>query len=705
MSILNRFKAGKYKSTQASSFWLDDDFDVEFKSEAGIDYTKLAAAQRAIGNFVNIVTGKPIPVVFQSNDSSYTDGQTVTIGTKLDGKNFDPAVGLALHEGSHIAHTNFDLFKHTNGGPTSYLANTQFAKRCSDMITKPLWDADHRVIKDLLNWIEDRRIDYKIYTTAPGYRMYYEAMYDKYFNDKVIDKALIAGEKCQETMDDYMFHIINLTNPNRQLTSLKQLRAIWDIIDLKNIQRLQTTDDALTIACNVFTIIKQAEDDNKSNPQDLDNQPKQDDGDPTPGNGGSGQGDGESNSGGGGEGDGEENSDGDDDANSDNDSNADSRSNNTSKMSPNDLNKLAKAIEKQRDFLDSKSTKTGKLTKSQASTISAMREAGVESRSVSTSEDGKSNFVDTVVIKKLTPAIICSLPGLFNSNSNYFVNGQYNYDTLLASNPNDYKVRRIKPLQDAIMNGIVLGKQLGRKLQLRNADRNLKTTRLETGKIDRRLIAQLGYNNANVFHRIITDRFKNYFIHISIDASGSMSGHKFENAIASAVAVAQAASMTTGIRIQISLRGTNSLNGRNEKAVTIYAYDSALDKMSKIRNMFKYLDTFGCTPEGIAFKSIEKDIKADAKGDECIFVNYSDGAPTDISGCGYYYDGVAYTRRVITGFREIGINIISYFITEGNGYGAGSFKTMYGPDASFIKPTNMNEVSKTLNSKFLEISR
>jgi len=693
MSILNRFKAGKYKSTQASSFWLDDDFDVEFKSESGIDYAKLAAAQRAIGNFVNIVTGKPIPVVFQSNDSSYTDGETVTIGTKLDGKNFDPAVGLALHEGSHIAHTNFDLFKHTNGGPTSYLANTQFAKRCSDMITTTLWDADHRVIKDLLNWIEDRRIDYKIYTTAPGYRMYYEAMYNKYFNDKVIDKALIAGEKCQETMDDYMFHIINLTNPNRQLNSLKQLRAIWDIIDLKNIQRLQTTDDALTIACNVFTIIKQAEADNKSNPQDLDNQPKQDDGEPASGNGGSGQGDGE------------ENSDSDDDADSDNDSNADSKSNNTSRMSPSDLNKLAKAIEKQRDFLDSKSTKTGKLTKSQASTISAMREAGVESRSVSTSEDGKGDFVDTIVIKKLTPAIICSLPGLFNTNSNDFVNGKYNYDTLLANNPNDYKVHKIKPLQDAVMNGIVLGKQLGRKLQLRNADKNLKTTRLETGKIDRRLIAQLGYNNANVFHRIITDRFKNYFIHISIDASGSMSGHKFENAIASAVAVAQAASMTTGIRIQISLRGTSSFTNRGEKAVTIYAYDSALDKMSKIRNMFKYLDTFGCTPEGIAFKSIEKDIKADAKGDECIFVNYSDGAPTDVSGCGYNYDGVAYTRRVITGFREIGINIISYFITEGNGYGAGSFKTMYGPDASFIKPTNMNEVSKTLNSKFLEISR
>ena len=694
MSILNRFKAGKYNSTQASSFWLNDDFDVEFKSEAGIDYTKLAAAQRAIGNFVNIVTGKPIPVVFQSNDSSYTDGETVTIGTKLDGKNFDPAVGLALHEGSHIAHTDFNLFKHTNGGATSFLPNTQFAQRCNDMIKMQLFDSDYRVIKDLLNWIEDRRIDYKIYTTAPGYRMYYEAMYDKYFNDKIIDKALIAGEKCQETMDDYMFHIINLTNPKRQLTSLKQLRAIWDIIDLKNIQRLQTTTDALDVACNVFIIIKQAEADAESQPQDLNNQPTQDDGDPIDG------GDAEGNSGGDDDGTG----DGDDESDNNRDGNA--KSNNTSKMSNSDLNKLAKAIENQRDFLDNKSTKKGRLTKSQSSTISAMREAGVESRAVATSEDGKGDFVDTVVIKKLTPAIICSLPGLFNSNSNKFVNGEYNYDTILAANENDYKIRKMKPMQVAVMNGIALGKQLGRKLQLRNADRNLKTTRLETGKIDRRLIAQLGYNNANVFHRIVTDRFKNYFIHISIDASGSMSGLKFENAIASAVAVAQAASMTTGIRIQISLRGTSSLNARSEKAITIYAYDSALDKMSKIRNMFKYLDTFGCTPEGIAFKSIEKDIKADAKGDECIFVNYSDGAPTDVHGCGYYYDGVAYTRRVITGFREIGINIISYFISaHGEGYGTNSFKTMYGPDASFIKPTNMNEVSKTLNAKFLEIAR
>ena len=187
-----------------------------------------------------------------------------------------------------------------------------------------------------------------------------------------------------------------------------------------------------------------------------------------------------------------------------------------------------------------------------------------------------------------------------------------------------------------------------------------------------------------------------------------MSGDKFANALTSAVAVAQAAAMTTGIRVQISLRGTHYLNNsRVERSVTIYAYDSAVDKIHKIKNMFKYLDVFGCTPEGIAFKSIEKDILKDAKGDECIFVNYSDGGPTDISGVARSYDGVAYTKNVINCFRSHGINIISYFICSsyGSDYEQRQFKTMYGPDACFIKPTNMIDVSKTLNQKFLEIAK
>ena len=246
-----------------SSFWLDDDFDTDFTSwdDSGtrkrkiVDHTKLASTQRAISNFVNIVTGKQIPVRFQSADSSYTDGETVTIGTKLEGKNFDPAVGLALHEGSHIAFTDFNILKNCNQIGSAFHSAVAMQGCDPDM---NMTSEQLMIIKDILNWVEDRRIDYRIYTTAPGYRVYYEAMYDKYFNDKVIDKALESGEKCEETWDDYLFHIINFTNPNRQLDALKALRTIWNVVDLKNINRLKNTQDALVVSCEIYKLIKKA---------------------------------------------------------------------------------------------------------------------------------------------------------------------------------------------------------------------------------------------------------------------------------------------------------------------------------------------------------------------------------------------------------------------------------------------------------------
>ena len=682
MSILGKFNGKRYFNNSASSFWLNEDFDTNFKRADGIDYTKLAATQRAIANFVNIVTGKPIPVIFQSTDSSYTDGQSVVIGTKLDDKNFDSAVGLALHEGSHIALTDFDMFK---GGT---LSNSKMAKIIQLNGYDPEMTMTHKdfaIIKDLLNWIEDRRIDFHIYTTAPGYRMYYEAMYDKYFNDKIIDKALRENEKTDESWDDYMFHVINLTNPNRKLQTLKALQDIWDVIDLRNIQRLKSTEDALLVACKVYKLIKDAVAETEKEQQETQQNESDDE---------TQQGD-SSTSGGG---------DADDDDTS-NVTDIESATGNTatsaSSLSSSEQQKLDTAIERQRDFLRGSNKKTGRLTKTQASIVNAVRESGTEVRQVATNESGTADIVDAIVIKKLTPGIIASMPQIFETWADEFISGTRKLDD------KSHKANTILHNDAAVTRGIVLGKMLGRKLQLRNADRTLKTTRLQAGKIDRRLVAQLGFDNANVFHRIVTDRYKNYFIHISIDASGSMQGEKFLNSITSAVAVAQAAAMTTGIRVQISLRGTNSSISNKERAVTLYAYDSAHDKLSKIRNYFKYLSTFGCTPEGIAFKSIEQDIKRDAKGDECIFVNYSDGYPTNVSGCAYQYDGVGFTRRVINGFRELGINIVSYFIT-GSYSGesdSNTFRMMYGVDSKFIDPRNMNDVARTLNSKFLEMAR
>jgi hypothetical protein len=681
----------------ASSFWLDRDFDVDFKrEEGGVDLAKLAAAQRAIANFVNIVTGKQIPVVFQSSDNSYTDGEQVVIGSKLEDKNFDPAVGLALHEGSHILLTDFTMFQAVRGGFTSLIENTKFANAVRMRGLDPnltMTSRDFTIIKDLLNWIEDRRIDYYVYTTAPGYRMYYEAMYDKYFNDKIVDKALKTNEKCDESWDDYFFHVINFTNPNRNLDALKQLRRIWSMIDLRNISRLKSTDDALSVAIDVYKSIKDAVTEIEM-----------------PGNNGQAQGQGQPGEGpaGGGDGSGEPTDINEDDDESDSDSEGDEEGEGNgggSELTQRELDKLQKAIDKQREFLNGDAKKSGKITKKNASIINALRDSDTNIKQVDTSAEGagSANFVDTVVIKKLTPGIICSLSNLFATNSEDYVSGKRDYAADVKKG--SYYARCLKETDDAVTKGIILGKQLGRKLQVRDAERSLKSTRLQSGKIDRRLISQLGYDNVNVFHRIVIDRYKNYFIHISIDASGSMGGTKFYNAITSAVAVAQAASMTTGIRVQISFRGTNSI-GSGDKCITLYAYDSQHDKMSKIKSMFKYLRTFGVTPEGIAFKSIEKEIRAAAKGDECIFINYSDGEPTDISGVQSSYDGVEYTRRIINSFKEAGINVISYFIYQGyiHSNTKYNFTRMYGLDAQFIDPMNMTQVSKTVNQKFLEMA-
>jgi len=53
--------------------------------------------------------------------------------------------------------------------------------------------------------------------------------------------------------------------------------------------------------------------------------------------------------------------------------------------------------------------------------------------------------------------------------------------------------------------------------------------------------------------------------------------------------------------------------------------------------------------------------------------------------------------------RAMGISVLSYFI--GSEYSSGrdndSFTNMYGKDAEFINPTNMMQVAKTMNEKFL----
>ena len=103
----------KYNSSYWLQDWEDDDIVIDSMTEIekkSNDIYKLASAKRAISNFVNIVTNDSIPVVFSQRGDSYTDGKSVVIGASVvEPKDFDVAVGLALHEGSHIKLSNFQL--------------------------------------------------------------------------------------------------------------------------------------------------------------------------------------------------------------------------------------------------------------------------------------------------------------------------------------------------------------------------------------------------------------------------------------------------------------------------------------------------------------------------------------------------------------------------------------------------------------------
>ena len=254
MALREKYSASN-RTNNYSSFWLDNGwdnntsiFDEDEPKKKGVDLVALASYRRAISNFVSIVTGESdIKVTFNTSGDSYTDGKSVTISSKLDDKLFDSTVGLALHEGSHIKLSDFDFLKNLeNSIPQEYFNRAEaLGIERYEVIGK---------LKDLLNYVEDRRIDYFVFSNSPGYKGYYHSMYDKYFHANVIDKALVSKEYTSVDWDSYMFRIINLTNKNSLLDVLPGLREIKTEI-FSNVKTLDSTAEAFSVALNVFNII------------------------------------------------------------------------------------------------------------------------------------------------------------------------------------------------------------------------------------------------------------------------------------------------------------------------------------------------------------------------------------------------------------------------------------------------------------------
>jgi len=692
-----------------SSFWYDDfetdDIIIDNLSEIqkkSLDLYKLASSKRAISNFVNIVTNESIPVKFKERGDSYTDGKSVVIGSKIEQpKDFDVAVGLALHEGSHIKLSDFKLLNDLYNLIPTHISE--------GAIKKGIYNTQE-IIKNLWNYVEDRRIDNFVFKSAPGYRNYYRKMYDKYFNDRLIDKALLTDEFTEESVESYMFRIINLHNKNTKLSKLNGLRKIYKLIDLKNISRLKNSNDSFDVALEIFKVILSnmndafTDENNPPNPkpQKTDNLDGSDEGD-----GGSSDGTmsdedfndlmdsigkspmtGDSNdTPTGGSGMDVENLP--DNLEGGKESKDDSKSDSSVKLTDRQKSLLKSKIQKQKKFLDGDIQKKS-ITKTDSKNLNAIEESGSELKEVGKKADGYGygRTTQCIVVKKLTKSLFESEMFPMTSNNYWDIE--------------KYGVVRMT-YQDEINKGIKLGTMLGKKLQVRGEDKSTVFNRQKVGKIDKRMISSLGFGNENVFQFTEIDSYKKANLHISVDASSSMGGEKWSKTMTNIVALCKAVDMISNLNVQVTFRCTSQ-----NKPYIVMAYDSRVDKFSKVKQMFPALRPNGTTPEGLCFEAIMKEFVPINNDLDSYFLNLSDGQPY-FPGQNFYYGGRTaenHTNKMVKMIESMGIQTLSYFITDWeideNSSDARSFKKMYGKGAKMIDVTNANQITKTMNQLFLQ---
>jgi len=191
-----------------------------------------------------------------------------------------------------------------------------------------------------------------------------------------------------------------------------------------------------------------------------------------------------------------------------------------------------------------------------------------------------------------------------------------------------------------------------------------------------------------------------------------MGGDKWKNTMISTIAMVKAVDMIQNVDVMVSFRSTHDTNSYSRRSgvnspLILVAYDSRVDKFSKVKKMFPNIYPGGTTPEGLCFEAIMNDIIPTTNDRESYFLNISDGMPMFSNNeINYYHqDAVNHTKKQVDEFRKRGIKVLSYFVSDSS-YGREEtitdFKRMYGKDAEMIDLSSVLQISKTMNKKFLE---
>jgi hypothetical protein len=718
------------KTRSYSSFWMDKTWSVDdkfgglggFKSNYSSDIVKairLAAYQRAIGNFTKILTKKDIRLVFSGNES-FTDGNTISIASNLGDKNFDTHVGLALHEASHCILTDFEATKE---------ARSTYSHRWQKLFP-------------LINWIEDRRIDHYVFTSSPGYKAYYHKLYDTYFHSPEVDKLLKSAQtKDASNWQCWELRIVNSLNALADPNAMRGLAEVLGMIDVANIARLKTTGDVVELAVSVLDRIEEIQEEQKplfQTPQ----QQQEGDGEADEQKSGNGS---SSNSA---EDNDEENdqdespresqkqkeedgeaqgsgSNGGDDYGDDDEDDVDGGSsgegNSVEDMSDETQAALNKALNKQEAFMDGKIDDRKQGSKNLQKKLDSLTSAGADIQQVGDSA-GKAQTAIIYDLAKNGRLFMDYLQAKVGSTrkkawqdmtteeraaSETAVRTVNNHplDTAIQGFFYSYSHHADSRYNKAINEGLELGAFLGRKLQLRNETRDLTFNRLNSGLLDSKRIAHAGYGIENVFKQIHIDKYKASNLHISLDASGSMSGGKWEKTLTMTMAIAKAAKSCTNLNVQVSLRHTEN---RTDNPVVVMIYDSRKNPLQLLELALRASCTNSVTPEGLCYEAMIKRNLFVPTTSECdsYMINISDGYP---GGCGGYDGPKAWkhTRDQVTKLEGMGIKTLSFYVVEHTNPGpvGEAFIQMYGAkNSASVGAKDMVGIAKAMNSKFLQMA-
>lgn len=645
-----------------AGYWLSDQYK---EAVVGSDQwiRNLAAIRRSIADYVMIATGKKIPVHFSSGMQSYTDGQEVVIAASDKAEDVDVMCGTALHESSHILLSQ-PWFKFM---PTikTYI-KSMISQTTIPQDQQRLNVTDEQLVQHIhfvMNVMEDRRIDRWMYEKNPGWRPFYEAMYERYWHSPEVDELLTNQMSRFPSFENYMAWVINRTNDHFDETALKELDKINAIFDLDNVPRFAEDADKnwksykahylsgdLDKLPRLFSDAVRMLEIMYRNSVSIETPDKPTKEQKEQCGGGSGQGD----------------------------------LQDWDQISPSQMKKIREALEKQMKFLKGEQDKGKALTPEQQALVDAMGNPSNKMTKVGygmgpntpnmTGGRGANMWQDlrAVIYRDVTVADIEN--GVFD---------------ICTRSPNTIA-------QAAVANGERIGQILANRVTVLQEPKLVEFPHKKFGKLDKRRLPGLGYGVEDIFKLSQIEALKPVHVHMSIDASGSMGGNKFKNALTLAVAFAYVAEKNKSFTTVIDVRT------ENHHFVQIgIVFDSRRQSFAQLKRLFPYLAPTGGTPEGLAFSAILSELVDNSDAQKKYFVNFSDGMPNggDV--------GVDYTAKMVRQMRENGVKILSYFIDEYMGnkpdaYMAAPFRRMYGNDAAFIDPTSIPQLVGSFNKRFLQ---